>query len=409
MSKDLIRKSVYFTVISYVALVAGASLAIAEDAKPDFATDTLTGNWGGARDSLFEKGYSFELSYKADAWRNLNGGMNKGNRVLDNLNIIMDVDAEKAMGLSGTSFRVYLLNNFGGRPNDLVGSNGGIDNIETSTQAFKLYEAWVQQNFFNDKLSLLAGLHDLNSEFYATDTSGLFLNPTYGIGTEMAASGDNGPSIFPTTSLAFRAAVSPTDNTYLQAAIYDGVPGNPNNARGTHINFDNKDGALVVAEAGIKDDTIGHFGLGAWKYTAKRADQVTGEMTNSKGFYVLADSSFYQADSQDLSAFARVGFTAGDVEQFKSNWSFGLVGSGYVPSRPEGQIGFAVTTAVNSDKYKQANVPVESKETQFELTYADKLTPWLSIQPDLQYTVNPGTDQTLDNAWTIGVRLGVDF
>jgi len=337
MSKNFIRKSVSLTVISYLALLGGISSAAAEDSKPDFATNTLTGNWGGMRDSIFEKGYSFDLSYKVDAWRNLSGGKSKGNRVLDNLGLIMDVDGDKAFGLTGTSFHVYLLNNFGGRINDVVGANGGIDNMEVPTHAFKLYEAWVQQNFFNDKLSILAGLHDLNTEFYVTDTSGLFISPTYGIGTEMAATGDNGPSVFPTTSLALRVAVMPTDNTYVQAAIYDGVPGNPNNARGTHINFDDKDGALVVAEGGLKDSSIGHFGVGVWKYTAKRADQVTSDMTNSEGFYLLADKSIYQTEGRDLSAFGRVGFTAGDIEQFKSNWSFGLVGSGFVPSRPEGQ------------------------------------------------------------------------
>ena len=132
-------------------------------------------------------------------------------------------------------------------------------------------------------------------------------------------------------------------------------------------------------------------------------------MAHSQGFYFLADKSVYKDGDKDISTFGRVGFTAGDVEQFKSNWSLGAVGTGFIPSRPEGQLGLAVTAAVNSDKFRTANAPVDKTETQVELTYADKLTPWLSIQPDLQYTVNPGTDPTLDNAWTIGVRLGVEF
>lgn len=83
--------------------------------------------------------------------------------------------------------------------------------------------------------------------------------------------------------------------------------------------------------------------------------------------------------------------------------------SGFVPSRPDGQIGFAVTTNVNASKYRAANAPVDDRETQFELTYGDMVTPWLFIQPDLQYTINPGTDPTLDNAWTAGLRVGIDF
>lgn len=409
MFKTITQKSLPLAISCALILSIGATPAKADDAKPDFATNNLSGDWGGLRTSLYDKGYNFQISYALDTWRNLSGGVNEGNRVLDNLDMIMDVDGEKALGLTGSTFHVYLLNNMGGKPNALVGSNGGIDNIETATHAFKLYEAWYQQNFMGDKISVLAGLHDLNSEFYVTDTSGLFLNPTYGIGTEMAATGDNGPSIFPNTSLAFRVAVKPTDMTYVQAAIYDGVPQQANNQRGTHINFDDKDGALWVAEGGVRDDEIGHFGVGVWKYTAKRADQLTGDMEHSQGFYFLADKSVYKDGDKDISTFGRVGFTAGDVEQFKSNWSFGAVGTGFIPSRPEGQLGLAVTAAVNSDKFRTANAPVDKTETQVELTYADKLTPWLSIQPDLQYTVNPGTDPTLDNAWTIGVRLGVEF
>lgn len=401
-SKILMLPCALFTVLS-------TSPAFATD-TPDFASEKLSGDWGGLRSKWYEQGFDFEAVYKLDTWRNFTGGVQQGNRVGDNLDLTMTVDGGKAFGSDGTTLFIYLLNNNGGRINDLVGSNGGIDNIEAPTHAFKLYQAWIQQNFWDDKLSILAGLHDLNSEFYVTDTSGLFLNPTYGIGTEMAATGDNGPSIFPVTSLGVRVAVQPTDNTYVMAAIYDGVPGDTDNPRGTHIQIDENDGALLVGEAGVRDDTFGHFGIGAWKYTAKRPDQFDPAlMKHSQGLYALADTSLYNQDGRNLSAFARVGFTAGDVEQFKSNWSVGVVASGFVATRPDSQIGFAVSRNRNADKFKDVNAPVDSHETQYELTYSDKLMPWLTIQPDLQYTVNPGTDPAADNAWTAGLRFSIDF
>ena len=319
--------------------------AQADEDKPDFSGEKLTGNWEGLRDDLYQKGFDFDLSYTLNSWRNFTGGNGRGNRVDDNLNLIMAVDGEKALHSKGTSFKLYLLNNNGGRINDLAATNGGIDNMEVTTHAFKLYEAWVQQSFMDDRISILAGLHDLNSEFYVTDTSGLFINPTYGIGTEMAATGDNGPSIFPTTSLGIRLALKPNESTYLMGAIYDGVSGDPNNQRGTHVRFKDKDGALLVTEGGIQDEKIGHFGIGAWEYTAKRPDQLNAaEMKHSKGVYFLADRSFYDDDARDVSAFARYGFTAGDVEQFHDNLSFGVVLSGFIPSRPDGQLGLAYTT-----------------------------------------------------------------
>ena len=53
--------------------------------------------------------------------------------------------------------------------------------------------------------------------------------------------------------------------------------------------------------------------------------------------------------------------------------------------------------------------PSESFETGFELTYSDNLTPWLAIQPDVQYILNPGTDPAADNALLLGTRLTLTF
>ena len=393
-----------------VAFLGMAASAHAQDERPDFQSERLTGNWGGMRDRLYDQGYNFDFYYKVDAWRNLSGGVQTGNRALDNLDMKMTVDGARAFGSDGTTLQVYLLNNNGGRVNDLAGTSGGIDNIEVGTRSFKLYEAWIEQKFASGKISLLAGLHDLNSEFYVTDTSGLFLNPTYGIGTEMAATGDNGPSIFSNTSAAVRLAVHPTGAMYAQAAIFDGVPGSSKHPRGTHVDFNDKDGALLVGEGGIADDSIGHFAIGSWKYTARRPDQLTpGLREHSQGIYFMADKSVYKNGDRDISAFARLGYTAGDVESFKSSWALGAVASGFIPGREDGQLGLAVSQAINSNKFKAANAPVQNSETQLELTYSDKITPWLNLQPDLQYTVNPGTDPALDNAWTVGFRLSVDF
>ena len=82
-------------------------------------------------------------------------------------------------------------------------------------------------------------------------------------------------------------------------------------------------------------------------------------------------------------------------------------------ARDEGQLGFGITQAHNGDDFRAAaltaDTPVDRAETTLELTYSDKLTPWLAIQPDVQYVVNPGTDKALDNALVFGARMIVDF
>lgn len=390
----------------------------AEQAK-DYS-EYLTGDWGGARRNLENSGISTEIIYKLDVMGNASGGIKQGVRGLDNLDAIFTFDGEKIAGAKGLTGKIHLLNNFGGHPDgDLVGSAQGVDNIEVPKSTGKLYQAFLEQNLLDDKFSILAGLYDLNSEFYVTDASALFIHSTFGIGTDIAQSGQNAPSIFPFTSVGSRVRVKPTEETYIQAAILDGVSGDVNNLRGTQIDLDKNDGWLVVGETGYTPKGS-KIAVGGWYYTEKFDHQtlIDGNgnplKKRSQGAYIIGEKQLYSAGKdKGLAAFARLGFANGAVNQFNYAWSTGLVYTGLFPTRDEGQLGFGVTGAHNGSEFKQASftagTPVDTAETTFELTYSDKLTPWLSVQPDVQYIVNPSTDKSLDNALVLGTRFTVNF
>ena len=54
----------YFPVLT--ALVCCTNFAIAAEEKaPDWNTETLTGDWGGTRSKLYDKGISLEFGHKA--------------------------------------------------------------------------------------------------------------------------------------------------------------------------------------------------------------------------------------------------------------------------------------------------------------------------------------------------------
>jgi len=38
-----------------------------------------------------------------------------------------------------------------------------------------------------------------------------------------------------------------------------------------------------------------------------------------------------------------------------------------------------------------------------------QIFPWLGIQPDLQYVINPGTSAAIDNAFAGGLRFDIVF
>ena len=391
--------------------------------------DTLTGNWGGYRQQLTESGVTFEAVYTADYFSNRHGGEREGGAFLDNTDIITDVDAEKLLGWKGGRLYMYVLGDSGGSPSDYAGDFQGLDNID-SPNTWKVYEFWYQQTFLKNEASLRFGLYDLNSEFDVIETAGLFINSSFGIGPDFSQSGQNGPSIFPTTSVGLRLYYPLTPNVYAQAVVLDGVPGDLNDDRGTHIEFKKSDGVLTTAEFGYTQgmDEGGRnpytkLALGVWRYSAKFDDLVDTnnlgqpvQRDNNQGLYVLGEYAVYREANdpdQGLNVFARYGVANTDINQIGSFLSFGVAYNGLLPGRDDDRIGVAVAKATNGSKYKQAQAaagqPVENAETAVELTYRLNVFPWLVFQPDVQWIINPSMNPELKNAFVIGVRTEVAF
>jgi porin len=93
----------------------------------------------------------------------------------------------------------------------------------------------MQYNFGQSRLSALAGLYDLNSEFYRLESAGFFLNSSFCIGAEFGQSGVEGPSIFPFTAIGMRFAFKPAPNIVLRAAVAGRSPGRPAGRRDGRI------------------------------------------------------------------------------------------------------------------------------------------------------------------------------
>jgi len=51
------------------------------------------------------------------------------------------------------------------------------------------------------------------------------------------------------------------------------------------------------------------------------------------------------------------------------------------------------------------DIPFDGSETVFELTGQFIFHHYLTIQPDLQYIINPGTDPDIENALALGLRV----
>lgn len=385
-----------------INLVAVAALAIAAG--------------GFAAQSARADGRAFKLSgsYTADLAGTVSGGLAKRGRVLDDLQVFGDLDLDKAVGWKGASAHFELLNNSGAMPNDDAGTLQGVDNIEVTRQRARLFEAWVEQGF-GDKASIRAGLYDLNSEFYANDSAGLLLAPAFGIGSELAATGPNGPSIFPSTALAVRVRWTPNEHVYAQAAALNanaGVLGDPG---GVRTSFDN--GLLLIAEAGWQGR--GKVAFGTWRYTDKQDDirflAPSGDPApaTAQGAYVLLERHLTgEVDVRKTTAFARLGVSDGDTTAFRGGWQAGVLVEHVFESRPDSAFSIGVNQVFLSGKYRNnaidAGLGLRRSESAIEVTYSDKIGP-VTIQPDLQYVKDPGADGGVGHALVAILRVGVEF
>jgi len=310
-----------------------SNVAFAEDEKaPDWNTGTLSGNWGGTRSSLYDKGVTVELTHKSGILANTSGGVACGVVVLMNSEAAVNIDLGKMAGWDAiTAFIQYHVQHGNKSINNYVGSFAGVDNIETGASTGQIFQAWLQKNSADDSLSVLAGLYAIDSEFYVTDTSGLFLQPPYGMSAEMAQTGQNGPPVFPMGALAVRVKYA-SAGFYVQGALTDGVPGNPNNPQGVQIRLDKGDGTLSIVEFGYTPQADeGHYdktAIGLWRYSVRANDLVDVDVLGNllrrpdQGFYFLAERTLYAErndPAQGLSGFVRFGIVNKDVYQV--DWS----------------------------------------------------------------------------------------
>ncbi|RRN61983.1 carbohydrate porin [Caulobacter sp. 602-1] len=385
-----------------INLVAVAALAIA------------AGGFAAQSARADDRAFKLSGSYTADLAGTVSGGLAKRGRVLDDLQVFGDLDLDKAVGWKGASAHFELLNNSGAMPNDDAGTLQGVDNIEVTRQRARLFEAWVEQGF-GDKASIRAGLYDLNSEFYANDSAGLLLAPAFGIGSELAATGPNGPSIFPSTALAVRVRWTPNDHVYAQAAALNanaGVLGDPG---GVKTSFDN--GLLLIAEAGWQGR--GKVAFGTWRYTDKQDDirflAPSGDPApaTAQGAYVLLERHLTgDVDVRKTTAFARLGVSDGDTTAFRGGWQAGVLVEHVFESRPDSAFSIGVNQVFLSGKYRDnaidAGLGLRRSESAIEVTYSDKIGP-VTIQPDLQYVKDPGADGGVGHALVAILRVGVEF
>jgi porin len=373
----------------------------------------------GNESSLAEpagSGISFDAVYTGEPIRNLDGGQRTGGTYLDNLDLQLTAGRGSIFGIPGLSGLFYVLNNNSSEfSSEYVGDSHIVSNID-APRGLRLFEAWLDWAPGNGALSTRVGLYDLNSEFDSIETGGLFLNGAQGMGTDFGQTGLNGPSVFPVSALALRVLGSLDSGAYAQVAVLDGVPGDPDDADSNEIDLSGRDGALVVAEIGWSGGDWRKLAIGSWLYTADfdtLAAPAGPQDDGNAGWYALADRTVWRGDGSTLAAYLRVGRAEDRFNPIEDYLGFGASLAGFSAARPDDELGLAVASGTAGNGLKAARqsdeLRTDSRETTIELTYRAPITDWLTLQPDIQYIINPGFEPAFDNALVISLRFELSF
>jgi len=306
------------------------------------------------------------------------------------------------------------LNIHGGHPSSFAGDAQGVSNLEGPARSM-LYEGWIQQNLFRDRLSILAGRYDLNTEFYRLQSAGLFLNSSFGVGPVLSQSGRSGPSIFPNTLTGVRIAWKPPRVLVLRAATFDGGPlvtefayllrtarkgDSPHNPR-----------FRLGRMAGLPP-YVAKIALGFWHYSGKYPDlREPIQHEGSSGAYVLADVPVYKESGRParrVNLFGQFGIGDARVNRLARYTGAGIVTSGLLKARENDELGVAVAVAHNGGHVAARSNGTRAEAT-LECTYLAPLTSHVAIQPDVQYVLHSAADRTRKNALVASLRFELSF
>lgn len=357
--------------------------------------------------------WTHQLTYTVDVTGAVEGGVQKAGRVLDNIDAVLDGDLGQAFGWRDTKLHIYLLNNSGGRPNEVVGSLQGVDNIEVARPRLRLYEAWMEHSF--GQVSVLAGLYNLNSEFYTTETSGLLMAPPFGIGSELASTGPNGPSIFPLSSLAVRVKAGAEKGFYGEAAVLNAHAGTLGANDDTQMGLDR--GVILIGEGGWRGAR--RLAVGVWGYSEAQDDirdtrpDGSPARHRSQGAYVLAEGPLWSTSrGMGVNAFMRAGVSDGDTSPYEGGWQAGVKLDKLVPGRPDSALSIGFQQAFLSRKQRSngldQGLAIGPNESGVEMVYADRIGR-VSFRPDLQLIQNPQGDRNRPTALVGALRLIIDL
>jgi porin len=426
-----------------MALLAASTLLAAEPGRADPPT-LLAPNAEPQAPAPMPKPVVIGVSYYGDALGAVSGGIAPGWAYEGRLGLILDVDLGQTVGWNGARLHASLHQIHGEQPTpDHVGALALLSGIEAEPNT-RLFNLWIEQQI-GAKATLRLGQFTAAQEFVVSPTAGVFVNSTFGWPNILAQDLPSGGPAYPIGALGARLSYAGPRGALL-AAIFNGDPagpggGDPQRRDRFGLNsFHLSGGPFLIGEAQVAlPRTPIKLRVGGWWLDRPVPAQSLGPSSapaapqprtrqGDWGAYAIVDSLIAKRGAASLSGFARVGAAPGDRNLIDAYADGGLTLSGFLPRRPNDQLGFGVAWSRVGLAAREADAAAISLgqlavqrdyEAVVEATYQAQIGPHWQLQPDLQWIAHPGghvpspspgrAQQAIPDALVVGLRNVVRF
>jgi porin len=397
--------------------------------------DKMTGDWGGLRSDLQNRGIDFSASYIGETAGNPTGGQAQGVRYAHEIDFGVDLDFEKLMQLSGTKLHL-LFAEYTGRDlsAEKIGNLFAVQEIFDGRPDVRLAELSIEQSLIADRVNLKAGRVVASDDFGKLDIFCNFQSRAF-CPIPAALTLNSGFTDAPVASWGGRIKFAPITEFYVETGAYEVNPTLVEQGNGFKLSTDGATGVIVPVQVGWEPKQ-GLFGLpgayllGGYYDTSDVSDVTDGVGAGGPvhlrhgrwGVYVLGQQTVYREgpdSKRGLTLF--IGAVFGDVHTALIQYfaEAGLVYQGTFKGRDDDTINLAMTHGrINSqliDAEREANrdapgsTIVQSAETVIEINYGAAITPWLELRPGLQYIIDPGADDHTPDALVLDFQTALKF
>lgn len=403
-------------------LLASSTALVAADATSDsrFA-DRLTGDWGGARSQLADKGVEVFAYYNAIVASNVDGGIRKETNFAGDLFTGFKLDLEKLVGWDNTTFMLSAINRAGSDITPSVGSQYSVMQLVGGQTTF-LYNVTLEKTYRDGDLSVKLGRMTATDDFVGSPLYGYSLNNAVN-GQIRAVLFDGVMTSYPFAVWGGRVKAKTSDNSFVQVGVFQVSSDmfDPTK-RGLDLTIASDDGVSVFTQFDWNPEIAGkpaHFFVGLNNTFLIDLPKYNSAATEDgfTRFYAHGDYQVYRESAdrdEGLTLFATFAYTPqDDIAIMPIQSTLGAHYKGLLPARPDDRTVAFVTYGKFSDEFSAEQVGLGGSAVDYEMVveigHRVQLTKYAYIQPDIQFIKRPGGTGNIDDAVVLGVQFGASF